>query len=91
MKILFSYLHKKLFYLDLQIFIYFYLISKKKLCFLFKPNTEEYCRNSRLSTVEGHDTAAGPDSVKFHGINNTDFEIGELNLIDMEPDEIRVI
>lgn len=61
---------------------------------MFKPNTEEYCRNSRLSTVEGHDAHPGSDSVKFqigHGVNNVEFEVGELNITDMEPEEIRVI
>ena len=39
--------------------------------------------------MDGADPA-GHDSVKFRGANNADFEIGELNLVDMEPNEIRV-
>lgn len=65
-----------------------------KIFILFKPNSDEYCRSSRLSTVEGNDHAVNSDSVKFqigYGITNADFENGDLNLADMEPEEIRVI
>jgi hypothetical protein len=64
---------------------------------LIKSNSEEYTRNSRLSTTEANDPAFSSDnSNKVHAIqtltsgNTADHEIGEISLRDMQPEEIRV-
>lgn len=64
-----------------------------KLFILIKPNSDEYCRSSRLSTVEGNDPALNSDSIKFQigqGVANADFDNGDLNLNDLDQEEIRV-
>ena len=73
----------------------FVLFVCLQLCFLLKPNSEEYCRTSRLSTIDGNDLTNNTDSGKCqpsHLVGNAEFELagGELNLVEMEPEEIRV-
>ena len=61
------------------------------MCFLFKHNSDGYCRNARLSTVDGNEIIINQDSIKFQIGNSNDCENGDMNTIDMEPEEIRVI
>jgi hypothetical protein len=61
------------------------------LCFLFKQNTDGYCRNARLSKVDGNEIIINQDSIKFQIGSSNDCENGDVNTIDMEPEEIRVI
>jgi hypothetical protein len=70
-----------------------------KLFILFKPNSEEYCRSTRLSNVGeavggGAADQAHGDSAKFQagqGHTTTDaVDTNELNLNCLENDEIRV-
>ncbi len=60
------------------------------MCILFRSSSDDNYRSSRLAAIEGNEVN---DSVKFHighGLNN-EFNAEDLNLIDMEPEEIRVI
>lgn len=59
-----------------------------KLFLLIRPNSDEYCRSSRLSTVDGNDH---PDSIRFQigMFGKSDYENGEINFGELEPEEIK--
>ncbi|CAF0786627.1 unnamed protein product [Brachionus calyciflorus] len=62
-----------------------------KLFILVRPNSDEYCRSSRLSTVDGNDHSYTTDSVRFQiGIfGKPEYDNGDVNFNEMEPEEIK--
>lgn len=59
-----------------------------KLFLLARPNSDEYCRSSRLSTIDGNEH---PDSIRFQigMFGKSDFDNGNINFGEVEPEEIR--
>ncbi|XP_074662488.1 metabotropic glycine receptor-like [Tubulanus polymorphus] len=66
------------------------LVLGPKLWFAHRPPSEDQIRNRAYSTSDVHDTIL-PESMKLHvGVSsNGDVDVGEINLSEMDPEDIR--